>query len=246
MNISMYTTKYPWLVAVVIGGLFYLLGQYLNATYSAPFPRDLSVNGIGEVEVKPDIATITLGVTTGPQATAKVANDMLAQKITAVLTAVESAGVSKDDTKTANLTINPIYEYRPDGRQVLRGFEGSQQVEVKIRNLDAVGDIVSRTTTEGVNQVGGINFTVDKPEDMKQQAEAKAIEDAKAKAKELASSLGVKIKRVKYYSSNSSVPGQPDQYLKAELGGAGGISSIPTPGGTQTITVNATITYEIR
>lgn len=242
-TISTYTTKYPWLVAVIVGGLFYIAGQFIHLQVAPATSHDLAINGVGEVDVRPDVATITLGVTTGPQTTAGAANEMLSQKVTSALVAVEAAGVSKEDTKTTNLSINPIYDY-PNGRQVLRGFEGSQQIEVKIRNLDSVGDLITRTTAEGINQVGGIAFTVDKPEELQKQAEDKAIANAKEKADRLAKSLGVRIKGVKFYSSNVSVPGQGDTFLAREgLGGGGGL---PTPGGTQTITANVNITYEIR
>lgn len=243
-TLSSYTTKYPWLLAVIIGGLFYLIGQLLLINMGPAISRDLAIQGVGEVEVRPDVATITLGVTTGPQSTAGIANELLSQKVKAALAAVEAAGVAKDDTKTTNLSINPIYDY-PNGRQQLRGFEGTQQIELKIRNLDSVGDIVTRTTAEGINQVGGIVFTVDKPEELQKQAETKAIANAQEKADSLAKSLGVRIKGVKFYSSNVSVPGKDGLlYAREGLGGGGG--GVPTPGGTQTITANVNVTYEIR
>lgn len=244
-TLSSSTTKYPWLLPVVLAGAFYLVGQYMYGQYASPITHDLTVSGVGELETKPDIARITLGVTTGPQTTAKQANDLLSQKVTAVLTAVEAAGVAKDDIKTTNLSINPIYDY-PDGRQILRGFDANEQVEIKIRNLDNVGNIISRTTTEGVNQVGGIAFTVDKPEELQKQAEAKAIENAKEKAENLAKTLGVRLKGIKFYSSSVAVPGSPEPFLRTDLGGAGGGGSVPVSSGTQTITANVNITYEIK
>lgn len=240
-----------WVGLVIVAGLFYLAGQLIalqGQKASAPGAnREISVNGTGEVEARPDIAQVTLGVTTGPQPTAKEANDMLAKKFTEVVAAVKALGIADEDVKTTNLAISPVYDYT-GGKQTLRGFEASEQIEVQVRNLDIIGEVVAKTTAEGVNQVGSVTLTADKPEKLQEQAEHAAIEDAQRKAKELAAQLGVKLGRVKYYSVVTPYPDGPPIPLARATEAVGGEvpQPVPVPPGTQTTTVNVSVTYELK
>lgn len=240
-----------WVAVVVVAGLFYLVGQLIawhgQKASSPGANREISVQGTGEIQAKPDIAQITLGVTTGVQPSAKEANDMLATKFQGVVAAVKQLGVADEDVKTTNLAVNSVYDYT-GGKQVLRGYEASQQIEVKIRTLDTIGEVVSQTTAEGVNQVGGVTLTMDKQEKLQEQAERVAIEDAQRKAKELAKQLGVKMGRVKYYSVINPYPDSPPIPLarSADMAVAEVAPVTPVPTGSQTITANVSVTYELK
>jgi uncharacterized protein len=78
----------------------------------------------------------------------------------------------------------------PNGRQAPTGFQASENVTVKIQDLDAIGQVISRTTIEGVNRLG-VMFTSEDEEEIKAQAQEVAIADARQKAERLAKSLGV-------------------------------------------------------
>lgn len=240
-----------WVALVVVAGLFYLAGQLIafrgQKAISPSANREISVSGMGEIQAKPDIAQISLGVTTGVQPSAKEANDVLAVKFQGVVAAVKALGIADEDVKTTNLAVNPVYDYT-SGKQVLRGYEANQNIEVKIRNLDIIGEVVSKTTAEGINQVGGVSLTMDKPEKLQEQAEHAAIEDAQRKAKELAKQLGVRLGRVKYYSVINPYPDGPPVPLafSADTAVEKAAPSTPVPTGSQTITANVSVTYELR
>ncbi len=244
----------PKRIFMVVGlaGLLYVLGQYvasqpLRVQQETEAQREITVTGTAELTTTPDVAKLTLGVTTGPQPTAERAIELLAERFNAVLAAVKKQGIEEDDLKTFNVSINPSYDYT-DGRQELRGFEARESIEVTIRDLDTIGDVLSVSVLEGVNQAGNIQFSIDDPDELEQQAQAEAIDDAKAKAKDLAKQLGVSLGNVKSFSaSNSKLPTQLP-YARAELTALGADEAVApeVPVGTQDVAVTVNVTYEIR
>ncbi len=239
------------LIVVVVGGIFYLVGQYIasqpqRVMQEAKAEREITVQGTGEIQAKPDVAAFTLGLQSGVQSTAPAALKVLEDKFDAIVQAVRASGVAEEDITTTNLSIIPTYDYT-DGAQRLRGFEANESVRVKIRKLDTIGDVLARATVEGVNQAGGLSLEIDDPESLQQEAQVKAIEDARDKAKELAKALNVRLGDVKTFSVTSGTPGPVPYLAQAELGSADKALGGPSvPVGTTDITANVTITFELR
>lgn len=235
---------------VVVGGVLYVGGQYVASQpqrieQEVQANREITVSGQGKVSARPDVAQVILGVVTGPQSSAEKAMDVLTQRFNAALSAVKDEGVEEGDIQATNLSVNPVYDYQ-NGQQTLRGFEASESIQVKIRKLDTIGAVVSRATQEGVNQAGGIQFIVDKPEELEREAQAAAIADAKKNAEALADELGVNLGRVKSFSASGTPPAPPYLYAADEMkavGGRGGDIQVPT--GTNEISASVSITYEL-
>jgi hypothetical protein len=221
-----------------------------------PVVNTISVSGAGSAVAIPDIATFSFTVSE----TAKTVVDAQTQatnKINAALKAVEDAGVADKDIQTISYNINPHYEYQnvacsqyncPPGKSVLTGYDVSQSIQVKVRDLSKAGAIFTSVGSLGVQNVNGLTFSVDKPESVQAEARAKAIADAQSKAKELAKQLGVSIARVtSFFESNDRT--SPIVY---GMGGGKTMSAeiqAPTPevpAGEQKVTSDVTITYEIK
>lgn len=245
--------RYPMLiVAVVVGGLFYLVGQYIasqpqRAEQEVAAGREITVEGEALKHVRPDVARLTLGVTTGPQSTAEAALKVLTDRFDAVVARVESLGVEEDDITTTNLSLTPVYDFSA-GRQQLRGFEATESITVKIRDLARVGEVLTQAAAEGVNQAGGIQFEVDDPTQLTNETEALAIEDAQDKATTLARALGVRLGRVKAFRvGEAGVPTPPPLYARSsELSADAGGGDLPVPSGTQELKVTVSVTYELK
>ena len=247
---SRFTTAHGLIVAVALGGAFYLAGLHISRQPVAVSPGTITVTGEGKIQVMPDVAEIHFGVTTGPQTTAKAASDKVAADMEKILAAVKAKGVADKDITTENFSLNPMYDWT-DGRQRLRGYEATQSLRVKVRDLDAVGDVLTAATDNGANQAGGVQFTLDDPEGKKDEARTEAIANAKKKAEALAAQLGQDLGDVQ--SFNESVGGgwyPPVMYARAEAYGVGAVmedkASASLPSGEQDLTVNVTITYELR
>jgi len=213
----------------------------------------ISFSGKGEVVVKPDIATVSFGVTAENLDVAKAQTEATT-KMNKIIDLLKTKSVAEKDIKLTNYNIYPRYDYVSasqfypyGGKQVLAAYVVSQTVEVKIRDISKAGEILSGVGEFGVTDVSGLTFTVDNEETVKDQARDLAIEDAKTQAKTLAKSLGVRLVKITSFSENGNYPIYYEMNKSMALGIGGGDAAVPqVPMGENKITSNVSITYEIR
>ena len=234
----------PLIVAVILGGSF-IVGKQIEV---AEHEDDvvISVTGEGKVSGAPDIALMNFGVQTGRVETANEATEMLAEKMTAIIDALAIYKIAEKDISTASVSLNPAYDWS-DGKREDRGFEGQQTLNVKVRDLDVVGDVLTAATRAGANQVGQVSFTIDDPESLRSEARDEAIAQAKEKAKHLAKQLGKSLGEVRGFSES----GRPQpMYMRMEMDAVseasiGGGPSMAIPAGEQDVRVTVTVSYEL-
>jgi hypothetical protein len=212
----------------------------------------ITVSGKGEVVVKPDIATVSFGVTAENLDVAKAQTES-ATKINKIIDLLKSKGVAEKDIKTTNYNIYPRYDYNQTnqtfpygGKQVLAAYVVSQTVEVKILEIAKAGEILSGVGEFGVTDVSGLTFTVDDEEKVKDQARDLAIEDAKAQAKVLAKGLDVKLVKITSFSENANYPMYYGVSSAKMMDSAVSSVAPQVPAGENKITSNVSITYEIK
>lgn len=235
------------LLVVVVGGLFYIAGKKVEARYSRP-PGVITVSGDARVFAAPDIAEMSLGIQTGRQPTAGAAMERLKEGMDRVIAAVKAQGIEEKDIRTENFWLNPVYDYA-DGRQIPRGFEASQSLRVKVRDLDKVSDVLGAGTNAGANQAGSVTFTLDDPDGKRADARAEAIAEARQKAKLLADQLHMQLGKIQNFNEGFG-GGTPPIFMREAYGMGGGgdmaDKAVQLPAGEQEIVVNVTIVYEIR
>ena len=207
--------------------------------------RTLNVNGLGQVYLTPDIAYINIGVNTqSPSASESVATNK--EQSNAVIEAIKAAGVDEKDIHTTNFSIwsNPTY----DEMGVVTGtnYVVDNTVNVTVRNLDGLGDLLDSAVSAGANNIYSIQFDVADKSAAVKEARASAVEDAKAQAQELAEAAGlslVEIQTINFYESN------PTPYFEGK-GGGGGMASeaavVPIQPGQLAISVTVSVTYSIK
>lgn len=209
----------------------------------------ISVSGTGTVYVKPDLAQANFSVVTEDQTVAEALRQNTA-KMNAVISAMKEAGIEDKDIKTTVFNIYPRYEW-PDngdyfpGERVLVGYEVTQSIEVKIRNLEKAGEILQKAADAGANETVNLQFTVENQDEVKSQARAEAIKKSKDKAKELSRQLGIKLGKIMYFDEQGA---QPYYFSTDKSMGMGG-DGAPSPQiqtGENKIEVTVSITYEIR
>ncbi len=214
---------------------------------TVPHDRDtITVDGMGKISATPDLAQIDLGVQT-EGATVKDIQTQNTQKMNAIIKAVKSLGVEEKDIQTSNYSISPKIDWS-NGKQNVTGYIVAQNVTVKVRNLDKVGDVVSQAGTLGANQVGGIQFTIDDPTGLQAQARAKAIDDARKKAEALASQLGLTIVKVVTFSevgNNRPVP--MPMYASKDMMAAGEVAPVAPSiqSGSMDVMSNVNVTFQV-
>jgi len=214
----------------------------------AEVKNTISVSGTGEIWAKPDLALIDFSVV-GEKKTVIEAMAENTKKMNSVIEAIKSQGVEEKDLKTTNFSISPRYEWYekseiyPAGKRVLVGYEVNQTLQVKIRDLTKIGNIIQVATKAGANQVGDLQFTIDKQDELKSQARKEAIEKAKVMAKEIAGQLGVKLVKITNFSENATAPIPYPYFMERAMGGGAETPQIQT--GENKIEVQVSITYEI-
>jgi len=215
-------------------------GRYIGQ--GSQYKDTISISGVGKVLAKPDIGQVDLSVISDATTVAAAQKDNT-DKMNKITQAMKDLGVADEDLKTTNYSIYPRYQYTK-GKSEIIGYEVSQTLEVKIRNLDKSGDILGKAALLGANQVGSLIFTFDDLEAIKSEARQKAVANAKQKAQDLAAGLGVTLGKIA--SFNESVSGEPVPIYASEglgVGGGGGTPDIQT--GQNEIQVNVMLSYEI-
>jgi uncharacterized protein YggE len=231
------------LVAATIGGIG--RGARVAAQDATPVasgsPAVVTVLGHGAATVTPDIATVTIGVQvtkpTLPEAQSEATDQM-----TAVLEAIKAAGIDEKDIQTAYYSVNVLQNYDNTGNPTeVIGYQVSNQVNVIVRDLDKVGQLLEDVVAAGANSIYGITFGVSDPSEAQSQARAAAVADAKKRAEELAQAAGLSLGRVLSISEGIS---QPIPYYDSGQF-AGGKAGAPVQVGTTEVTVDVQVTYEL-
>ncbi len=241
------------LVAAIVGAVW---GWSVHKKAQQPVGAStITVSAEGKSVVKPDLAMIYFSVVTqgvNPQSVQKTNDEKMAKAIEYL----KQAGVDEKDIKTLSYNLDPQYNYswcnRGDSSiycpPQLTGYMLTQQVELKLRDLTKVGEVVGNLPNNGVNQISSISFTVDNDDLPKMEARKQAIEKAMVMATSMAKTAGIKLSRIINISEGSYyAPMAYRDSAKAMSGVGGGISeSSPIQTGSQEITVDVSITYEIK
>lgn len=233
---------------LVAGILLFFVGQtiFQSIALDRQNQNQINVSGEGKVYAKPDVATVSLGVTDSAIDVSSVLGKTT-DKVNAIIKAVKALGVEEKDIQTTQYSINPQYNWNKDGGRTFNGYTTSQTIEVKIRDFTKIGQILQKATDNGANNVGDLQFTIDNPGQLKEQAREKAIVQAKANAKNLAEKSGIKLgKLINVYESY-----YPVMYSAKGMGGVEAMDSQSAPApviqpGQQEINITINLTYQVR
>jgi uncharacterized protein len=205
------------------------------------------VSGVGKVTIIPDIANVSLGVSaqaskvTDAQSQAAIAMDK-------VMAALTGKGIDKKDIQTQYYSIQPNYKYdNTSGQSTISGYSVSNTVNVKIKNVDSTGVVIDAVVAAGGDntRINGISFSVEKPELSYAQARKAAMEDAKAKAEDLAKLANVTLGKATYVSESTATSPIPyPVYRGADMASAAPDTAI-SPGETD-IVLNVQVAYAIQ
>jgi len=233
---------------LVFGILVFFLAQtmYQAKLIDQQNANQITVSGEGKVYAKPDVALVSLGVTS-QRTTVTDVTKTNTDKMNAIIDAVKKLGIDEKDIQTTNYNLTPNYNWTEKQGNIFQGYTLEQDIQVKIRDFTKIGDVLSQGTTNGANVVGNLQFTIDNPEQFKEQARAKAIAQAKANAQNLANESGVGLgKLINVFEGYTP---SPVMYNSAKAMGAGIADSAPVPTiqpGQQEIDVTINLTYQVR
>lgn len=252
-----------YLGIALIAGVVVVALAVLNASYSYSRSVDpltapnIRATGEGKVVAIPDVAQFTMSVISEGSNIQQIQVDNT-RKINQIIDYLKAEGIAKEDIETKNYDLQPRYEYAScpptplDGESVcppprIAGYSLSQTVEVKLRNLEKAGEVLTGVTEKGANSVSGLNFTIDDKTKLENEARAKAIAQARMKAEAAARAAGVKLGRLLSVSEFTPYPTPAFEGLG--IGGAErAVTAVPPSiePGSQEITVTVDLIYEIR
>lgn len=190
------------------------------------------VTGEGKIEVVPDVVVLTLGVA-AQENTVEQARSEAAQAMAAVMAVLDDSGVEERDIKTQHFSIHPVRDWEKD-REIISGYRVTNTVTVRIREIDDTGTIIDAVAGAGgdLTRINSINFTVDEPDEFYAEVREKAMEDAAAKAEQLADFGGVNLGKPTYISEGSVASVSRD-YFYMEAGAAVPSATPISPGETE-------------
>ncbi len=200
------------------------------------------VTGVGVVEQAPDMATVSVGVR-HQAPTAKVAMDSVSKATAAILGRMADLGVAERDIQTRDLSLHPVWDRNAasNGESRVIGYMASNQVEVRVRDLDALGNILDDVVGKGANQFSGLRFSVQNPEPALNEARKRAVQDARAKADLFAAAAGVNLGALLSLSEASASRPEP---VFAEMAAMRSDAGVPVASGEITTSAQVTLVFE--
>ena len=205
----------------------------------------LEISARGEVKRVPDIATISAGVVT-QAADARTAMSDNAARMARVIAALRKAGVAERDLSTAQISLSPQYRYADNQPPVITGYQASNSVSVRFRDIAKSGTILDALVSQGANQINGPQLSIDKPEAALDEARIAAIGNARQRADLYAKASGLTVRRIVAISENFSdyaPPPAPPMMMRAMSADA--MAKTEVLPGEQAVGVTVNVTFEL-
>jgi uncharacterized protein YggE len=211
------------------------------AAADEPPRRSITVSASGSVSAVPDLARITSGVATE----APVAKDAVAKNSEAmrkIIDGLKSSGIEEKDIQTASFHIEPRYTRAREGEApAIDGYRATNQVQVVVRNLDKLGEVLDRLVALGANEMAGLSFDVSQAEKLRDEARKEAVANAQRRAKLYAEAAGVQLGEVISIDEGGNDTPRPifaARALKAE--------SVPIERGSETLEATVSVTWALK
>ena len=249
--------------------IFVLISLYIYTKAAGPIPFSVtsvttqktdsfSVTGEGKSSIKPDKATVRLGVV-ADGATADIAKNKMNEVINKVTAEIKALGISEKDIQTENLNVYQNYTNRPvmaekvgtttsvaDPNSQATSYNANTNIVIKVNQIDLANKVIDVGTRNGANQVGGVQFDNADKTTAENEAREKAVADAKSKAQTAAKAAGFSLGKIINYQENSGGGGYPMMYAAKAADSAAPAQRTELNPGENEIIMSVTLSYEVR
>jgi hypothetical protein len=161
----------------------------------------------------------------------------------AVMTAIRKLGVPDKDIRTSNFSVSPQYSNSGNETPRIIGYQASNQVEVRLEEVNKLGTVLDALATAGANQLRGVNFLIRNDADLLSQARSAAVTEARAKAETFAKAAGIGLGDILSISESGNEVPQPMYRMESVVGTA---AKVPVAMGEQRVSADVTIVWEIK
>jgi len=217
-----------------------------TAGYAVPADGTLlNISAQAEASRVPDVATISAGVVTEANE-GDAAMKLNATRMTQVMAAIRKAGIPEKDIQSSGVSLSPRYQYKDNEAPRINGYQASNTVNLKVRDISKLGDVLDALAAQGANQINGPTFEIDKPEPVYDEARLAALEKAQARAQTYAKSLGLRVRRIVSISEGSNGGFRPmmmaaaPRAMKAEA-----FDTTPVAPGESTLSISLDVVFEL-
>ncbi len=204
----------------------------------------LNVSAQAEASRVPDVATISAGVVT-QAADGNAAMRQNAEQMAKVTAAIKAAGIADKDVQTSGINLNPQYRYAENQPPVITGYQASNTVSLKVRDVTKLGKVLDALAAQGANQINGPTFEIDEPEPVYDEARLAALKKAQARAETYAKALGLRVRRIVSVSEGNGGGFHPMPMVAAmSMRGKAEMDTSVSPGETK-LSVNLDVVFEL-
>lgn len=228
-------------------------GAPMQASAQSPMPPAppiaadgtlLSIATTAEATRVPDVATISTGVVT-QAADANAAMRANAVQMGKVMAALRGAGIAERDIQTSGISLNPQYRYAENQPPTITGYQASNTVNVKVRDLARLGKVLDTLAAQGANQINGPSFEVDKPDEAYAEARVSALRKAQAQARTYADALGLQVRRIVSISEGGASLPRPMPMVRAMASDAMMAKETSVAPGETTLSIGIEVVFEL-
>jgi uncharacterized protein YggE len=204
----------------------------------------LDVTATGKTTRVPDLATIRAGVVTqAPTAAAALSDN--ANRMSAVLSALKRAGIQPRDVATANVSLQPQYRYEDNKPPVITGYQATNTVSIRFRDIAKSGQILDALVAQGANQIDGPNLSLDQPDAALDEARVDAVKRAQARAQLYAKAAGLSVSRILTIAEGGEIAGPPPPMPVYRMAAAKAADTQVMPGESD-VTVTITVRFLLK
>lgn len=217
--------------------------QTLPATQASDVTL-LNISAQAEARRVPDVATLSAGVVT-QAVDGNTAMRENAVQMDKVMAAIKAAGIAERDIQTSGINLSPQYRYAENEAPKITGYQASNTVSLKVRDITKLGKVLDSLAAQGANQINGPSFEIDQPEPVYDEARLAALKKAQARAETYAKSLGLRVRRIVSISEGSQGGFRPMPVMAmASRSAKMEMDTAVSPGET-TVSVNLDVVFEL-
>ena len=197
------------------------------------------------ITAEPDLVTIGAGVSTEARSAVE-AMRLNAEQMTRVIDRIKALGVPDEDIQTTGINLNPRYDYdRQSQRNIFRGYQVSNRVSVKLREIDETGAALDALVAAGATDLSGPSFSIENDEAAKEVARTRAVERAEQRANAYAAMYGYDGVEVLSIGETIRGRGAVAEMAPRAMMAADAVASTPVQPGRVSTGVSLTIKYEM-
>ena len=237
-------TSTPIAVALALAALVALsgCGTKVVTPPSAQPVNTVTADGTGKVTAVPDLAIMTFGATAQSD-NAKTALNQASKTAESITSALKKSGIAAEDIQTQNVSVYPQYDTK-NNKPVITGYQANVSVTAKVRDIGKLGDIITAASGAGADTINGPTFTLDEESPVRDDAVAKAVDNAKSRAEAMAKAAGKTLGEV--LSMSSVGVNVPSPIYAGEVAKDAAAASVPIEPGTLDITADVTVVFELK